>query len=838
MTAAHRTPSFAEYIGPRNLAVARLAGVFVAVMMPAGFVLDWFTHPEFAGSFFLLRCTAGALSLALWGITYLPQAERFVYALGLGPLLVASLGIAVMIVRLDGYESTYYAGLNLCILGVGIGFTWNIRQTTLACAIIVCFWLVTAGLTPDQLKIAPFVNNLFFLVVTSLIAVASNETRYRQVLREHVASNALIVTSDELAAALEKLRELDRVKTEFFTNISHELRTPLTLILTPVENAIAKGTAGEDEHLLETIRRNAYRLLRLIDDLLDLSRIDAGRLRLNVAPIDLPKLAEHMVEAFRPAAESRGIALSLEAPERIEDLHGDEHRLEMVLTNLIGNALKFTPDGGRIEIVVESAGTIARMSVRDTGPGISAEDQKRIFDRFYRVDAPERQQGGAGIGLSLARQLVELHGGALTVMSEPGQGSTFSAMLPRGRDHFRPEIVERRMVAVDMPGGRRASDWQGPDVEGEALPPAPEGDVPAEPPIELEGGRRARIVLVEDNDELRSLIENLLSPSFDVMTARDGEEGLSLVRKQRPDLVVSDVMMPRMSGTELCARIKQDAELKATPVILLTARSGPEAVLEGYAYGADDFVSKPLHPRILVARVRAQLRLRALSLQVLSHAKLAAVGTLAAGIGHEVRNPVNAVINGALTLLERNTLDPSARKLLEVIADAGSRIESISGALLDHAHPAEQDRPRLCDVRSGIDATLRLLEHRAREVEVHRHYESGRNVVASAGELNQVFMNLLDNAIRSTARNVWIRVADEADRLAVRIEDDGPGVPVEIAQRIFDPFFTTREPGVGTGLGLYLSSQIISKYGGVLRHEVRPGGGAIFTIDLPAEKAA
>jgi len=837
MTLPAGDQTFAKYIAPRNLAVARLGGVFIALMMPAGFVLDWFTNPGHAAEFFLLRCAAGALSLGLWGLTYLPGAHRFEYALGLAPLLIASASIELMITSLDGYASTYYAGLNLCILGVGVGFTWSIRRTVFACCLIISFWLVPGLLAPDPLDPKPFVNNLFFLVVTSMIAVASNETRYRQVQREHVASTSLLHTSNELALALDKLRELDRVKSEFFTNISHELRTPLTLILTPVENAFAGGVRDEDRPLFETIRRNAFRLLRLIDDLLDLSRIDAGRLRLNVAPIDLPKLAEHMSEAFRPAAESRRITLTLQTPETIADLHGDEHRLEMVLTNLVGNALKFTPDGGRIDITLESDGHQARIRVRDSGPGISREDQKKIFDRFFRVDSPERQQGGAGIGLSLARQLVELHGGTLTVASEPGEGATFTALLPHGRDHFRPEVVERRMVAVDMPGGRRASDWQAAEADAEAVPTAPEPDA-AEPPIELEGGRRARIVLVEDNDELRSLIESLLSPSFDVMTARDGEEGLSLVRRQRPDLVVSDVMMPRMSGTELCAHIKQDAELKSTPVILLTARSGPEAVLEGYAYGADDFVSKPLHPRILVARVRAQLRLRALSLQVLSQAKLAAVGTLAAGIGHEVRNPVNAVINGARTLLDRNTLEPTARKLLEVIEDAGSRIETISRALLDHAHPGEQDRPRLCDVRAGIDATLRLLEHRAREVEVHRHYESERLVIASAGELNQVFMNLLDNAIRSTARNVWVKVADDGERLAVRIEDDGPGVPVEIAQRIFDPFFTTREPGVGTGLGLYLSSQIVSKYGGVLRHEARGGGGAIFTVDLPTERAA
>ena len=828
--------SFEEHAAAKNLVAARLCAVLGAILLPGATVLDIATQPEHFGRFLLMRLVGSVVGFAILGLTWTKNAERYSYFLGIAPVLVCAITIELMVVIL-GYDSAYYAGLNLCILGVGVLFTWTMKQAATASALVVAVWLIPTLFSVQELHFGPFANNLYFLSMTCVISVAANANRYKQTRREFDANARLASTTGKLQEALNQLKELDRVKSEFFTNISHELRTPLTLILTPVENAFAGGVRDEDRPLFETIRRNAFRLLRLIDDLLDLSRIDAGRLRLNVAPIDLPKLAEHMSEAFRPAAESRRITLTLQTPETIADLHGDEHRLEMVLTNLVGNALKFTPDGGRIDITLESDGHQARIRVRDSGPGISREDQKKIFDRFFRVDSPERQQGGAGIGLSLARQLVELHGGTLTVASEPGEGATFTALLPHGRDHFRPEVVERRMVAVDMPGGRRASDWQAAEADAEAVPTAPEPDA-AEPPIELEGGRRARIVLVEDNDELRSLIESLLSPSFDVMTARDGEEGLSLVRRQRPDLVVSDVMMPRMSGTELCAHIKQDAELKSTPVILLTARSGPEAVLEGYAYGADDFVSKPLHPRILVARVRAQLRLRALSLQVLSQAKLAAVGTLAAGIGHEVRNPVNAVINGARTLLDRNTLEPTARKLLEVIEDAGSRIETISRALLDHAHPGEQDRPRLCDVRAGIDATLRLLEHRAREVEVHRHYESERLVIASAGELNQVFMNLLDNAIRSTARNVWVKVADDGERLAVRIEDDGPGVPVEIAQRIFDPFFTTREPGVGTGLGLYLSSQIVSKYGGVLRHEARGGGGAIFTVDLPTERAA
>ncbi|AKU93293.1 ATP-binding protein [Vulgatibacter incomptus] len=829
---------FRAHLAERNLVAARLAALLVAVLMPAGVVLDWLTNPELVQPFFTLRVAAAAGSLVVLGLTYVVRDERVTFPLGLLPALIGSLAIAAMIGRLEGFSSPYYAGLNLCILGMGIVFVWRILQTTLACLAITSFWLVPALASGSSVWEDPaFFNNLYFLLLTSVIAVASNEVRYRQVRREHEARTSLARTSAQLEEALSQLKELDRTKTEFFTNISHELRTPLTLILTPVEDRLARdGLSADERSFFDVVRRNAYRLLRLIDDLLDLSRIDAGRLRLRVAPVDLRLLAEHSLAAFRPAAESRDIELELTTAQ-VENTFGDAHRLEIVLTNLLGNALKFTPDGGRIRLEVSSSDTEATVSVTDSGPGIPEADRERIFERFFRSESGgnHRVQGGAGIGLSLARQLVELHGGRLEISGGSGEGTTFTMTLLLGREHFRPEVVERRQVAVDVADGRRAGDMQLPPGSEPTLPEA--GPAPEAAPIRLEDGRRPRLVLVEDNDEIREMVQRILAPSFDVEVANDGVAGLELVRSSRPDLVISDVMMPRLTGTALCASLKADPALQNIPVILLTARSGSEAVLEGYAHGADDFVTKPIHPRVLIARVRAQLRLRSLGLTLAAQAKLAAVGTLAAGIGHEVRNPVNAVVNGARALLERQNLEPSTRRVLEVIEEAGSRIDAISAALLDHSHPGEQDRPRPCDLRSGLDATVRLLEHRLNGIEVHRRYESSRPVIASAGELNQVFLNLIDNALRSTARNVWVHVADAGANVRVVVEDDGPGIPAGVAERIFDPFFTTREPGIGTGLGLYLSRKITTRYGGDLRYEGRPGGGARFHVELPAEEA-
>jgi signal transduction histidine kinase len=292
--------------------------------------------------------------------------------------------------------------------------------------------------------------------------------------------------------------------------------------------------------------------------------------------------------------------------------------------------------------------------------------------------------------------------------------------------------------------------------------------------------------------------------------------------------------MPGRTGTQLCQDIKAEPALKNIPVILLTARVGSEATLEGYAHGADDFVAKPFHPRVLLARVRAQLKLRALGLKLAEREKLAVVGTLAAGILHEVRNPVNAILNAARVLANGKTEPAMSEKLIAVIGDAAERIQGITMALETHARPAEGGGFTPCDVRAGLDATMRLLEHRMEGVTVHREYTTEARAAAPPGPLNQVFLNILDNALRAGARNLWLRVAERDQHLVVRLADDGPGVPPHIAQRIFDPFFTTRDAGSGVGLGLFLSRSIVEGHGGALWLEDREGGGAEFVVELAA----
>jgi len=694
-----------------------------------------------------------------------------------------------------------------------------------------------------------------YLLTGVVLNVVLAITRYNAAKREHDARRALEeekqVTESlrekerrraaDLAAALKQAKEVDELKSKFFANVSHELRTPLTLILSPVDQLLESMGPSPERSALKVVRRNATRLLRMIDDLLDLAKLEAGGLRLRVMQMDVPKLAERVASNARPAAKGKGVDLLFHTEGRPSDMFGDPHRVEIILTNLIGNAIKFTPEGGRIEVRASHDVVGARVDVTDTGPGISEEEQQKIFNRFHQTEGSERRkQGGVGIGLALARELAELHGGSLTVKSKVGEGSTFTLFLKSGKEHFQTEVVERRSVQVDQHPGRRVEDR----VTGKHARPTEETIFeirPSERPPErvlLDRGRVPRVLVAEDEDDLRGFIVGVLSESYQVDAAKDGAEALELISKHRPDLVLTDVMMPGTSGLDLCRAIKGELSLQHIPVILLTARGESEAALDGYEAGADDFVSKPFHTKVLLARIRAHLKMRGLSLQLADQARLASAGTLAAGLAHEVKNPLNAVVNAAKVLERGGSQRVPNEKLLGLIVDGIKRIDGVISTLNAHARPADGADLVPCNVRVAVESTLNLLQHKMRNVKVHEDYEVTGEVFVPARAFNQVLLNLVDNAARSGAENVWIELRERDKVISVTVSDDGPGVPADMAHRIFDPFFTTRAEGEGTGLGLHLSRRIAQERGGELRYEPRPGGGARFVMEIPAMEQA
>jgi signal transduction histidine kinase/ligand-binding sensor domain-containing protein/DNA-binding response OmpR family regulator len=403
-----------------------------------------------------------------------------------------------------------------------------------------------------------------------------------------------------IARQAEKLRELDELKSQFFANVSHELRTPLTLTLGPLQDALDGRFGPLREDLAEQVEvalSNAQRLLGLVDQLLDVARLNAGRLRLRLRRGDLTAAVRQRVEAFLPLAERRGIELSLADPVEPVEAWFDEIQIEKVFDNLLGNALKFTPRGGKVRVGIVAPpgeGPVA-VSVRDTGPGIPPDQLERIFERFYQVEGTtQRRWPGAGIGLALARQLVELHGGTIAVESAEGEGACFTVTLRRDRDHLPADLLdERPREREKRPFGALAIPSETPD---EPMGPFDLADFDRE-------DDRTTVLVVDDHPDVRAYVRRHLEPDYRIMEAADGAEGLEKARRFVPDLVVSDVMMPGLDGNALFRSLRDDPELELVPVVLLTAKASAESRIQGLRDGVDDYLVKPFDARELKARV-------------------------------------------------------------------------------------------------------------------------------------------------------------------------------------------------------------------------------------------
>jgi signal transduction histidine kinase len=819
-------------------------------------VFDYLLAPEYWRFFLVLRLSVFLINTVVMIAVVFLGLRRYSWEGFWMVVSVYAIFVAPMLPLVGSENLTrYIMGYSMVIFGAGLIPIWKPRwlMSCLAVSLISTVLVFRLSVSVSSASIGDLVASIFVVVTAAGFAVVGSVFKYDVAKRDYLsrlnlsavaereteARMRLADTSRDLEEALRRLKELDRLKSRFFANISHELRTPLTLILAPIDELSSTVKSDHDAQQLRVIRRNAERLLRLINDLLDLSKLDAGGLRLNLAEMDVRSVVTAVRENSLPAAHAKGIDFVLKMDQSSRLIQGDAHRLEIVFTNLVSNAIKFTPENGRVEVNVNDCANVVAIEVIDNGPGIPSEDLSRVFERFFQVGDTGRRRGeGVGIGLALAKELVDLHGGKISVESTEGEFTRFLVVLPFGSGHIRPEVIERRrQFEKSTLDGRREED------KGSQLEPLVSEEIDQvrlnspnlKPEVHFDlGDVRPRILLVEDNDDVREFIGSLLADQCDLELAVDGADAINLLKKGPPDLVVSDVMMPRVSGTELCGFIKRDPVLHTVPVILLTARVGSEATLEAYAHGADDFVAKPFHPRVLLARIRAQLRLRRLGIRLVEQEKLAAVGTLAAGVLHEIRNPLNAILNASRVLTENELFRETGGELLPVICEAAKRIEGIASALDTHARPAEPGRPKPYDVRDGIDATLRLLEHRTRDTSIHREYQTDRLAVAAAGPLNQVFMNLLDNSLRAESRNIWISVELSGSMVRISVADDGPGIHPEDANRIFDPFFTKRKDKSGTGLGLYLSRKIVIEQGGALWHEQRPGGGALFVVEVPS----
>ncbi len=445
------------------------------------------------------------------------------------------------------------------------------------------YGVLVAGVSPRR-KLDKDYRDFFSLVAGHVATAITNARAFEQERRR-----------------AQELAEIDRAKTAFFSNVSHEFRTPLTLLLGPAEEALASGETlppAERERWL-LVRRNARRLGKLVNALLDFARIEAGRADAAYAPTDLAALTGELVSMFRSSFERAKVRLTLDLPPLGEPVFVDREMWEKIVLNLLSNALKFTFEG-EVALVLRRNGAAAELTVRDTGTGISAAELPRLFDRFHRISgARARTQEGSGIGLALVQELVRLHGGRVEAESVEGRGSTFRVSLPLGSAHLPEERVGE--LPTQAQGFASAAHFV---EEAQQWEPGAE---PTEQQPSSDGAPRARILLAEDNADMRQYLARLLRDRWEVEETADGLSALEAIRRRRPDLVLSDVMMPRLDGFGLLRELRKDPELRTLPVMLLSARAGEEAVAEGLGAGANDYLVKPFSARDLLVRVASQL---------------------------------------------------------------------------------------------------------------------------------------------------------------------------------------------------------------------------------------
>ncbi|WP_437953475.1 ATP-binding protein [Sorangium sp. So ce296] len=717
---------------------------------------------------------------------------------------------------------------------------------------------------------------------------------------------------DEAERAKDEAERANNAKSDFLATVSHELRTPLTLILSPLERLLEAQHAalpGDVRDELELIRRNTARLLNVVSDLLDFSKAEAARMEVDWEPVDAHRFTALMLNDIRPSAVARGRTLSMSG-DALGVVLLDRYKYERILLNLISNALKFSHPGGHVEVSLRALDDASfELSVRDEGIGIPRDELGKLFSKFTQVDGSvKRRYEGTGLGLSLVKQFAELMRGAVAIESELGRGTTVRVRLPRSAEDGGPESDEPRSRSENsaaqtrrwlssLPPVGAAPEGQGLEADAGAPRAARTSSRPpgapraARPAAEAE---RPLLLLVDDNPDMRQFMRALLSPSYRLLEAQNGIEAQELIERSPPQVIVSDVMMPRMSGIELTAWLKAHPVLRHVPVILVTARADDEAIASGLDGGADEYLVKPFSPRELLARVRSMVRLyrsyQQLGAEQAEIARHSGMAQVAMDVLHSAGNTLSSAgVTADLVRdrLARSRLPRLSRALGELLAGGGAdlagpadeprseslrRYVELALAALEQEQAetvadVERLREQLDVIRDAIRAQERYAYRNAYRTErlsvseviheaLHAHGVALVNarvalqldlrpvddVVANRHDLLTILYNLLDNARAALgdaeAREPWIEISTWQDGAEVccAVEDNGPGIPEAARMQVFQYGFTTREGA--NGIGLHFSANRMKSFGGSIRIEEGREGGARVVLTFAAAPGA
>lgn len=852
-TVSHRqSPEFLEELSKGTPATLRLVfalgTIALIVIAPVDFFLASGSDLNAALG---LRAGASLLFLAGFVATYFGDwARRLARPVSLVCCQIFTLVVVFLTFLTGGGASVYHEAIYMVIFGYAIlPFPWGRWDAALTVLFMLASYNVVLFVGGRQGDTSELIASNALLALTGVVSSAVERVIKRNRLNDFESRRALASANDRLTA-------LDVAKTRFFSNISHELRTPLTLIVAPLEAMLENPreplSVGQRERLT-LAQRNALRLLRLVDDLLSLTRAEAASLKLHVRRLDLGELVTAFAQDVTELAARKAITVEVDVGDTPAVIEADPTLVERILLNVFGNAAKFVDRGGRIRLAVRPADGAQgqpgfQLAVADDGVGIPPEHLPRIFDRFYQADSGNtRSTGGTGIGLSLVKEITELHGGRVSVDSTPGQGTTMRCWFPATLPASAQAYVVRSQEPAAEPQGlpewhqaiRSAKSYrlQGIDdaTERRVAPrPRHRGDAPT-------------ILVVEDNPDMIRFLVAIMAYDFNVLAAQNGKDGLRMALERRPDLIISDVMMPEMDGFEMVRRLRQDPHGAEIPLIFLTARGSSDDRIQGHSGGADTYLAKPFRSEELLAAVDALLSRQ-----------------------QRIRESATTHQDEALVYLASGTLEHLQRGLASLEAiDARIAIASAAedgGASASARHRVELERLRelvaglreLIEVGSipvlrpaPIDDALRSVAAEVVEAmpsgrSLHVELQAPSQVKLTEEELRAVVRPLLVRAFEVTpaGRNVFLQTHHQRASLggaqgpavSIVVRDEGPSLAPAQIERFFFPF-RNLDTDVRSALELARARRIVLARGGNITVEPEAELGTRITVHLPLELA-
>jgi signal transduction histidine kinase len=861
-----------------RIRTGKLACALVFFLMPFGVTLDFFVYPDHVANFFKLRLLCSLLVAGVWALHFTSVARKHYPLVGLPIVLLPAFFITLMVYQTDAV-SPYYAGLNLIMLAVSAVGHWSVLETLLAVgSVIVMYLFAYVARRPDPQEFRFFFNDVYFLSLTGIIVVSGNFIFNRLSFREFALRFELDQNKKALEESHQKLVELDQIKSRFFANISHELRTPLTLLLAPLETLMQKFNPSFDREtceVLSTMHSNGMRLLKLINDLLDLVRLESGRLEVKHEPLDVSDFVKGLASAARQVADDKRLRLETIIDPELGAVAADRDKLEKIVLNLVFNALKFTPAGGRVELRAQKKDDSFVITVSDTGMGISAKNLPFVFDRFWQADGTsKRKYQGVGIGLALVKELTEVQGGKVDVESTEGKGTVFTVRLPyqKAEPVAKPEPAEDSEM-LDFREKRTVSseEWLANLYRRAELFPAMTPVQETLKPVETaRNGRLPKLLVADDEPDMLRFLKSQLTRHYEVIEAVDGQQAIEKASQFLPDIILLDMMMPEKDGLQACRELRERTSTQSIPIILLTARADEETKLAALSAGASDFLPKPfstteLHVRIknLVESHHFQTKLskqnqalestieqlKETESQLVQTEKLASLGRMSAGIIHEINNPLNFATTGLYTLRNKGkylAVEQQAEyaEVLKDVEEGIKRVKTIVSDLRMFTHPDTESRDQV-EVAEVVASALRFLANEWKDrVQIDHNLDPHQTVWANKNKLIHVFTNLLQNsldALKDKEFNngekpaISIGGGIENGRSIVRVRDNGPGIDAQHLDKIFDPFFTTKDVGAGMGLGLSICYRIVQENEGRIAVKTEVGKYCEFTLEFPAK---